>query len=134
MLANALGDFQKWVSLAFHAIKNGPQSRQNVPIEIANKTALGFAYAFPGSAGFVLTLTNEQLLFGDTELDEAISTILKMAQEDSSEGIVSYAHQLGPATVRAMSTWAGNHAKANAAAKIDWYRGQDVKVALIGRP
>lgn len=130
-LASVLGDFQQWVSLVFHAIKNGPQARKNIPVEVAEKTALGFAYAFPGSAGFVLTLTNEQLLFGETELDEAISTISRMAKEDSSEGIVAYARQLGPAPIRVMSSWASSHARAHASVRIDWYRGREVKAELF---
>lgn len=131
MITSVLEDFQKWVSLAFHALKNGPQSRADVPAEIAKNTAFNFGYTFPGSVGFVFTLSDEQLLFGESDLDVAIDTVLEMARETSSEGIRHYARKLGSAPIKTMKAWADAHAKAHSSASIDWYKGRTGKSSLF---
>ena len=87
---SVLTSFQKWVSLVFHAITSKePLRKKIIPASVADKTALAFAYAFPGSAGFVFTVPADRFLIGPSDIDQAVATVLSMAKETSSTGILN---------------------------------------------
>ena len=55
-LGKILDGFQLAFSLAYEALKEGPKKKAALNKEARENTALGFAYSFSGSIGFVMTL------------------------------------------------------------------------------
>lgn len=130
-LSRALNGFQSFFSLVYDAIKTGPKQRARLSAEVMNDTALGYAYSFSGSVGFVMTLPNEQLLLGETYLDEAMRLVFLMAQATSPQEIAAFAKKLGPLPVRAMYRWASDHADCGLGADIEWRRREQVRSSLF---
>src|SRR5215469_10964227 len=54
-LSHAWADFQNLFSVVYDAIKSGPKTRARVSAETTSETSFGFAYAYSGSVGIVLT-------------------------------------------------------------------------------
>lgn len=130
-LSRALNGFQTFFSLVYDAIKTGPKQRARLSAEVTNDTALGYAYSFSGSVGFVMTLPNEQLLLGETRLDEAMRIVFLMAKATSPQEIADFAKKLGPPPVRAMYRWASDHVEYGLEADIEWRRREQVRSSLF---
>jgi hypothetical protein len=130
-LTGALSSFQAWFTTVFDAIKNGPKQRSKVEVDVVKSTEFGFGYAFTGSVGFVMTMPNERLLIGDSQLDQAMETVFKMAKADDSERIAFFSKELGPASVRKMYWWTTEHLSAGLGAEIEWRRQDSVKARLF---
>ena len=130
-LSKALNGFQTLFSLVYDAIKTGPKQRARLSTEATNSTSFGYAYSFNGSVGFTMTLPNEQLLLGETHLDEAMRIVFLMAQAKSSQEIAEFAKKLGPPPVRAMYRWADDHIEGNLEANIEWRRREEVRSSLF---
>jgi hypothetical protein len=99
--------------------------------ELIEETSLGFGYAFSGSLGIVLTISNERLLLGKTIIDEAVDTVFKIANSQEPEAIREYVRPLGPPTIKAMYDWANDHVYSGFGADIEWRKGPDIKVDFI---
>ena len=132
-LSSAFGDFQKLVSTVYSAVRNGPKQRATYSAEDARDTAFGFGYAFSGSIGFVLTISNERLLIGDTDLDESMEVIFDMAQARSPEDMHPIVQKLGSGPVRALYRWASDHVSSGLGADIDWRRGESIRSNMFIR-
>jgi hypothetical protein len=135
--ANALGDFQSMFSIIYDAIRNGPKARARLGEAVVKESSFGFAYAFSGSLGVVMTLPDEFLLVQeiDTAFDKVMKSIFGMAKAEKPEQILDFAHKLGPASVRALYRWAEDHAKAGLGAEIEWRRTEQVRsTVLVQRP
>ena len=130
-LASALGDFQSLFSTVYDAIKNGARQRVVHRPEIAAATTFEYGYSFAGSVGFVLTLPNERLLLGDTDLDKTMGTIFDMARARESTEILDYARTLGAAPVRLLYNWATDHVEAGLGADINWQREEHIRSSLF---
>ncbi|CAN5653419.1 MAG: hypothetical protein ACR2N0_09310 [Rubrobacteraceae bacterium] len=133
-LANALADFQSLFTNVYDAIKNGPRQRQTRSNLEANiNSTFEFGYSFSGSVGFMLTLPNDRLLIGDTDLDKAMDTIFNMAKAQDPEQILIYARELGAAPIRAMYKWVSDHENFGLGADINWSREHEVKYQLTAQ-
>ncbi len=81
-VTRALASFQELVTTVFDAFKTQPKVRARFTADVVAASTLSFGYAYPGSLGFVLTMPNERLLLGESDLDRAIQTIFEMAKSE----------------------------------------------------
>lgn len=133
-LANALADFQSLFTNVYDAIKNGPRQRQSrAGLEANVNSTFEFGYSFSGSVGFMLTLPNDRLLVGDTELDRAMDTIINMTKAQDPDQILIYARELGAAPIRAMYKWVSDHENFGLGADINWSREHEVRYHLTAQ-
>lgn len=126
-LADSMKSFQGWLSIVFDAIKNGPKQTSKVSAEVAQQTALEFAYSYPGSLGFVFSIHNDRLLLGETELDQSIDVMFKMVRADSSKELAIFSRAYGVGPIRRMYDWANTHARHMVSADIQWRRKDQVR-------
>jgi hypothetical protein len=126
-----LGDFQSLFSITYDAIKYGPKRTKRLGPESARETALTFAYAYPGSTGFVFTLPRDIVLFGETRLDKTVKVIGEMAVASTSENVLEFSRRLGPSPVRAMHKWATGHAQSGFAADIQWRQEKETRARIF---
>lgn len=125
-------DFQTLFTQVYDAIKSGqPKERTRVTAEVATETAFGFGHTFTGSLGAVLTLPNERLLVGETDIDRAISTVFNLAKAERSEQIASYAKELGAAPIRTLYNWVSDQVISGLSSQIEWKRKQEVRSGLL---
>jgi hypothetical protein len=77
---SAVGDnlkhFQSWLTVVVDAVRGGPKERSRPGPDVVQQSTLDFAYTYGGSLGFVFTVPNERLLFGASDLDQAIMACL----------------------------------------------------------
>ncbi len=105
-------DFQTLVTQVYYAKKTGrPRETTHVTAEAASETAFGFGYTFTGSLGVVLTLPNERLLFGETDIDRAIKTVFELVKAESPQQIASHAKELGAAPIRTLYNWVSDQVR-----------------------
>ncbi|OAI24903.1 hypothetical protein A1351_02675 [Methylosinus sp. R-45379] len=130
----ALNSFQKIFTSVYHAITNGPKKTAKVSAESLDATAFGFAYTFPGSIGFMMTLANERLLIDKTPLDEAMGRTFELISAESKEKIEAMTEIVGLPAVRQTLQWATENAKARLGADIVWQRSQDAKLEVRVQP
>jgi len=130
-VARALESFQALVSSMYGAIKDRrPRKTSRLSAEAAAESMFDFGYAFPGSVGFVLTIPNERLLFGGSDLDQSIERILEISQAENPADIAKYAETLGPAPIRAMYKWTEAHLAGSLGVDIQWRRALDVRTEV----
>ena len=99
-MTTTLSAFQSLVTVVYDALKTGAKVRARPSAEIVEQSTFDFEYAYPGSLGFVLTMPNERLLIGESDLDQAISWIFKMMKAESTEEVARFARQVGVASIR----------------------------------
>jgi len=131
VLADSLRAFQGWLTVTFDAIKNGPKTRSRVSVEIAHQSTLEFGYAYQGSVGFVLTIPNERLLIGETDLDLTVNEMFEILRSTSSSELREHSRKVGLASIRRMHEWINAHAKAEVSADIRWSRGETIKSDIL---
>lgn len=124
-LANALYDFQSLFTTVFDAIKNGPKERARIDANTANNSSFDFGYCFSGSAGIVMTMPAELVLYGDSDLDRTITEIFAMASATTPDQLRSHAKRLGIASIRKTYRWVTDHLQAGAGADIQWRKNND---------
>src|SRR5262249_15670783 len=115
----------------YDALKSGPKQRSRVSPETAAATSLHFGYSYTGSTGFILTMPNERLLVGSTELDQAMESVLEMAKSESSDQIAFFSKKFGPRSVGQMYKWTEDHIQGGMGADIEWRRDNRVKANLF---
>jgi hypothetical protein len=130
-LADAWRNFQTFFSVTYDALKNGPKERGRLSFDALEETSLGFAYSFTGSVGIVLTLPNDRLLLGETLLDETVRRVFEMARSQTHEQVAGFVQTMGPATIRAMYSWANAHVQNGLGAEIQWQRAHQVRASLF---
>ena len=133
-ITTALNSFQKLFTQVYDAIVSGPKKRATVAAEIIEQTSFGFAYTFPGSIGFMMTLANEQQLFDQSQLDHAMDKTLDLLKAQSVGQIEQMAAVVGLAAVRLAHTWAVENAKARLGADIVWQRRSKNPIAARIQP
>ena len=126
-LADSMKSFQGWLSTVFDALKNGPKQTSKVSAEIAQQTALEFAYSYPGSLGFVFSIHNDRLLVGESDLDRSIDVMFQMVRASSSDDLAKFSRAYGVAPIRRMYDWANTHARHMVTADIRWRRKDQVR-------
>jgi hypothetical protein len=130
-LSHVWSDFQNLFSVVYDALKSGPKIRARVSAETTSETSFGFAYAYSGSVGIVLTLPSQQTLVGATRLEEAIRLVFELAKAEKHEQIVQYVETLGVAPIRAVFSWANDHVQAGMGAEIEWRKDREVRAHLL---
>ncbi len=130
-IGRALCDFQALFTLVYDSLKNGPKDRSSFSAEIAKESAFDFGYSFSGSIGFALTMPNQRLLLGETELDRTMATIFELAKANDSENVRSFARMVGRAAIRKIYEWANNHVDATLDADIQWKRNNQIRSRLF---
>ena len=129
--ATSLNNFQLLFTSVYDAIKTDiPKMRARISPEIRTESALNVGYTFPGSLGVVLTLPNQRLLFGESDMDSAMQQIFDMAKSADSQTILEFSRNLGPACVRAMYKWADGNVQSDLNIQIDWQRRNKVRLSL----
>lgn len=133
-LTNALREFQSVVTTAYDAIKTGVKRRARISAEIAEESSFDFGYVFAGSLGFVLTMPNERMLIGESELDRAIATIFEVMDADRPQRIAELAKIVGVPTIRRIHGWAESHIANDLSADIQWRRREELRSRIIKQP
>ena len=130
-ITRSLATFQELVTTIFDAFKTAPKLRARISAEIVAQSTLNFGYAYPGSLGFVLTMPNARLLFGESELDRAFQTIFMMAKAQQPSEVASYVPQVGVAGVRRLFSWAKANVDYGLSADIHWRREEHDRAHVI---
>ncbi len=130
-ISNVLSNFQSLITVVYDSIKTGPKERARITADVVQKTAFGLGYFYPGSVGVVLTIPNERLLSIESDLDETINVVFKMAKTAEPENIKLYSRQYGLASIRALYKWANDHVKSELGADIEWRRNRDIRSSLL---
>jgi hypothetical protein len=131
-LSKALMDFQLLFSIVYDALKTGPKKqRARIGKDALAETSFGFGYVFSGSLGVVMTLPNERLLVGATQMDEAMGIIFEIAHASDRDAISEFARRLGPPTVRSAYAWAVDHIESKLNVSIEWRHDQEVRSSLL---
>lgn len=134
MLTSALGSFQELVTIVYDAIKTGPKIRTRVSADIVEQSTFDFAYSYPGSLGFVLTMPNERLLIGESDLDQAISTVFEMSKSSTTKEVAEFAGDVGVAAIRRLYKWSRCHSAYNVSADIQWDRKEETRAKVLIQP
>jgi hypothetical protein len=122
-----LSTFQKVFTSVYNAKKHGPKLTAKVGAEIVAATELGFAYAYPGSLGIMMTLPNDRLLVGESDLDEAMGQTLELLGARDKTTVEALTEIVGLPAVRLAHQWATENAKAGYGADIKWQRKASVR-------
>jgi len=130
-LGDTLKNFQTWLTTIFDAIRTGPKERARPSADMVQQSTLDFGYAFAGSLGFVFTIPNERLLFGGSDLDQAVDVMFRMLHSQKQEELVEFAHLFGVSAVRRMYDWADTHRRYIVSADIKWRRGDAVRNEVL---
>lgn len=130
-VARTLTDFQSLFTVVYDSLKNGPKERVSYTDEIESESAFEFGYSFTGSVGFVLTMPNERLLFGESDLDRSMKTIFEIVKSTTTEQIQGLARQVGIASVRKAYKWVEDHLDASLNADIRWCRNKEIRANVV---
>lgn len=125
-MAAVLGEFQKVFTSVYHALKNGPKLTAKVSSETVKATSLGFAYAFPGSVGIMMTIENDEgLALYKTDLDEAMENTLELLGANRSQELQELSEKVGLPALRHAHQWAVANIEAGFGANIAWKLKED---------
>jgi hypothetical protein len=130
-VSKSLASFQDLVTTIFDAFKTRPKTRARISADIAAASTLSFGYAYPGSLGFVLTMPNERLLIGESELDRAIAAIFEMAKAEQPSQLSDYVARVGVAGIRSLYAWSRSHYEYGLSVDIRWRRHDAVQSHVI---
>ena len=133
-VTTALHDFQDMVTYVFDAITSKPKRRAYIQQDVIEKTRFNFGFAYAGSLGIILTIRNERLLFGGSELDRAVAAVFDSIKAGSGEKIREVAERYGVPTVRKLYTWSKAHADYGMSAEIRWIRDSETKTSVLAQP
>jgi hypothetical protein len=121
-----LGIFQKIFTTVYDALERGPKKTAKNSKEAIDATTLGFAYAFPGSVGVMMTLPNDRFLF-EAKLDAAMGKTFDLIRAKEPEELQFLTDLVGVPSVRLVHQWAEENVKAGFGADIVWRRDDTVK-------
>jgi hypothetical protein len=130
-LTSTLGAFQDLLTVVFDALKNGPKVRPKLSAEIVSSTTLDFGYAYAGSLGFVMTMPNDRMLVGESELDRAIKIIFVMAKAHNPDELSKHIGEVGVAGIRRLYHWCSAHSDYGLSADIKWQRDETERGSVI---
>jgi hypothetical protein len=129
-----LGGFQKIFTNVYDALVHGPKQTSKASATTTHATAFGFSYTFPGSVGVMMTLPNDRLLLGETQLDQAMEKTFELMKMREPTEIQAITEVLGLPAVRQAHQWAAENAKAGFGADITWQRDDAVKQEIRVQP
>jgi hypothetical protein len=126
----AIEAFQSTFSKIYDAIKRGPKNKSTLKGNAKHESEFQFGYAFSGSVGIVLTLSNEQMLV-ETAIDQSVDALFNLARSKNVEEVAANSSWLGATVVKAMHRWAVTHVSAGLGVDVRWLRGDDSRPALL---
>ena len=129
-MTTTLDRFQAAVSTVYDAVKNGVKKRAKLSAEASSQSGFDFAYTFSGSLGVVLTVPNERLLFGDSNLDRAVEMFFTGAHATNRDAIVEFARVAGISSVRRLYEWSKAHSSYDTSADIQLRRDVQIRQEL----
>jgi hypothetical protein len=134
-LTAVLGDFQRLFTAVYDAVVNGPKQIAKASEKVVADTSLGFAYSYPGSIGFMLTLKNERLLLSITDLDAAMKGVFDLMRVTTTTEAAIASKRWGVAALRVAHEWADANSEAKFGADITWLRkDQEIESLQLQRP
>jgi hypothetical protein len=135
LVGKAMDSFQTLYAILYAAVSSKrPRDTARLSAYAIQQSSFEFAYAFSGSVGFMFTMPNERLLFGDTELDEAMRNLFALARSATRDDIRHFARTFGLAAVRALHHWADSLSTSQTGADIEWKKAEDARDSLILQP
>lgn len=135
LVGKAMDSFQTLYAILYAAASsNRPRDTAKVSAATVQQSAFEFSYAFAGSVGFVFTMPNERLLFGETKLDEAMIHLFTLARASTGEEIKRFARAYGFAPIRAIYAWANALCASGSGADIQWKKNEATKGDLLLQP
>jgi len=133
-VAESLSGWQDAVTSFFAAIRDKkPRARAVYSPEIVAASTLNFGYSYPGSLGLVMYIQNDQL-FNETDLDLAVSGIMRLVDTETVADVRDIAETFGKAAVQSFYSWSKTHTDADLSADIKWQRGKEVKFERCVQP
>jgi hypothetical protein len=127
----AVADFQTLFSVVHSALKSGGRKlKATYDEQVARETSFGFGYAMAGSIEVVLTVENEQLLFGQ-KLDHTADVVFELTQSRTPQEIHDKAAQLGPGPINALYQWARDNTFNGLGAELTWRKGEKVERTVV---
>jgi hypothetical protein len=127
-LSKILSDFQELVTVVFDAIRVGKAKIRSRPsAENVQLSSFDFGYAAAGSLRIALTIPNERLLVGGSDLDSAISAIFGLMQASDSGAVSKFAEFIGIAAVKKLYELADEHRKYDLNADVVWGRDSEIR-------
>lgn len=130
-ITKSLATFQDLVTTIFDAFKTSPKLRARISADAVAQSTLNFGYAYPGSLGFVLTMPNDRLLIGESELDKAFQTIFVMTKAQRPAEVASYVSQVGVAGIRRLFSWAKANVDYGLSTDIHWRRENEDRAHVM---
>lgn len=119
-VGDLISSFQRSFSVVYDALAtNVRKTRARIGDESAKASTLSFAYAFPGSLGFALTLPRDLTLL-ETKHNAAMRAIEDICKVATSEDIREFADHYGIASVRSLFQWFDAISKTELDSEIEW--------------
>ncbi len=133
-ITSSIGLFQEIFTNIYHALKNGARKRARVSLASLDATRLNFAFTFPGSVGFMMTIEDEQQLFSESDLSIAMSKTLQLISAPNTERLDELTDVTGLPAIRLAHQWAIENAKFDFGADIRWRVEQDDAINIQVEP
>lgn len=116
--------FQKSLTALADFSLHGPKRRARFSDEAAEISRLDVAYTFPGSFGFVLSVSNERDLFYG-KMDKSISVLRDYLNIQSTFDAVECSREIGLAATSQLFQWVNANAEAKNSVDYTWRRSDD---------
>ncbi len=127
-MSKIMADFQELVTVVLDAIRTGkPKMRARPSAENIQLSSFDFGYATAGSLRIAMTIPNERLLVGGSDLDRAISAIFGLMKDSTPSTVTEFASTVGVAAIKKIYELADDHQKYGLDADVIWGRDQEVR-------
>lgn len=126
-VTGALDRFQAAISTIFDARKSGPKKRARLSADVVAQTGFDFGYTYAGSLGVVLSIPNERLLIGESDLDAAVEMFFSATKSKNREEIIQFAEEAGIPSVRRLYEWSIAHSNYGLSASVEWRRKDEIR-------
>lgn len=136
-IVDAIGGFQQTVSLTMDAqIVGKPKDTGHMSKEAREESILRLGYCDGGDTwgdvGIMLITENRKDLLDS--MNQAVNTVISIAESTDSDQINDYSQKLGVAPIRALSEWCQNHVRADMGSKLTLVRDNRVQRVLSKSP
>jgi len=132
-VVSVLRDFQELVTIVFDAITDKPKQRTPRDAALLEKTKFDFGFAYQGSLGIALLISNDRELLG-SDMDRAIGAVFELIKSDSADQIHAAAIQYGRPVVRRLYDWSKTHDEYGLSAEIKWLRESESQNSVFVQP
>jgi hypothetical protein len=135
LVGRAMDSFQTLYAILYSGVSgNKPKDTAHLSASVIQQSAFEFSYAYSGSVGFVFTMPNDRLLFGETKLDEAMTHLFELAKVATGDDVKRFARSYGFAAVRAIYNWTNALCASGSGADIQWKKDDSTKGSLLLQP